>query len=60
VSVEPKAKRSASSYLNISWVQHIDVPHITQDESPPGREHVGREPSKTPYTRTSENTVKAK
>jgi hypothetical protein len=25
MSVDPKAKRSALSYLNISWVQHIDI-----------------------------------
>jgi hypothetical protein len=37
VSVDPKAKRSAPSYLNISWVQHIDVLHITQDEIVSGR-----------------------
>jgi hypothetical protein len=37
VSVDPKAKRSTPSYLNISWVQHIEVLHITQDESVSGR-----------------------
>ena len=31
-SVEPKAKPTASTHLNIEWVQHIDVLHITQDE----------------------------
>jgi hypothetical protein len=40
VSGDPKEKRSASSYLNISWVQHIDVLHITQDEIASGAEHV--------------------
>jgi nucleotide-binding universal stress UspA family protein len=37
VSVDPKARRSTPSYLNISWVQHIEVLHITQDESVSGR-----------------------
>ena len=31
MSIEPKAKRSASSYLNISWVQHIDILPTAQD-----------------------------
>jgi hypothetical protein len=59
VSVEPKAKRSAPSYLNISWVQHIDVLTIAQDEIASGqREHVRGELRRTPYTRSSENSVK--
>src|SRR5918995_6916855 len=43
VSTNPKEKRSAPSYLNTSWVQHIEVLHITQDEIASGAEHVGRE-----------------
>src|SRR5215208_48339 len=49
VSVEIKAKRSAPSYLNISWVQHIDVLHITQDEIASGR--------RAHWTRTWENSL---
>ena len=37
MSVDPKAKRSAPSYPNISWVQHIEVLHVTQDEIASGR-----------------------
>jgi hypothetical protein len=60
VSVEPKVKRTASSHLNISWVQHIDILPIAQDEIVSGqREHVRGELRRTLYTRTSENTVKA-
>jgi hypothetical protein len=38
VSVEPKAKRSACSYLNISWVQHIDILPTAQVGIVPGAE----------------------
>jgi hypothetical protein len=31
VGVDPKAKRLASSYLNISWVQHIDILPTAQE-----------------------------
>ena len=49
MSVDTKAKRSAPSYLNISWVQHIDVLHITQDEIASGR--------RARWTRTQENSL---
>jgi hypothetical protein len=31
VGVDPMAKRLASSYLNISWVQHIDILPTAQE-----------------------------
>src|SRR4028118_664364 len=31
VSVEPRIKLSASFYLDISWVEHIDILDIAQD-----------------------------
>jgi hypothetical protein len=49
VSVDPEAKRSASYNLNILWVQHIDVLHITQDEIVSGR--------RACWTRTWENSL---
>jgi hypothetical protein len=49
VSVDPEAKRSAPYYLNISWVQHIEVLHITQDEIVSGR--------RACWTRTWENSL---
>ena len=49
MSVDPKAKLSAFSHLNISWVQHIDVLHITQVEIASGR--------RPRWTRTSQNSV---
>jgi hypothetical protein len=49
MSVDPEAKRSAPYYLNISWVQHIDVLHITQDEIVSGR--------RACWTRTWENSL---
>src|SRR5918997_3560205 len=47
LSIEPKAKRSASSYLNISWVQHIDILLTAQDVSSRGGGYVGRERRRT-------------
>jgi hypothetical protein len=63
VSTEPKAKRSASSYPNISWVQHIGILPTAQDASsrgggPVGHE-LGRPPTpevrRTPFSGTSRN-----
>src|SRR5215218_1492659 len=42
VSVEPKAKRSASSRLNISWVQRIGGLHLAQGGASRDGDHAGR------------------
>src|SRR5215217_7023317 len=53
VSVDPKAKRSASSYLNILWVQHIDILPTAQDGLVWGGDHIGGELRRSPYTPSS-------
>jgi hypothetical protein len=49
VSAEPKAKHSASSYLNISWVQHIDILTTAQGGIVSGR--------RSRWTRTLEESL---